>query len=68
MLAIRGEAFELGEGLSEAAEKHLEAALGWLQHILSRTAAAKSAAGKREDFERFLGAVPDVPAGEDDKI
>lgn len=27
----------------------------------------EAAAGKREDFERFLGAVPDVPAGDDEK-
>ena len=27
----------------------------------------ESAAGKREDFERFLGTVPDVPAGDDDR-
>ncbi len=39
VLAIRGEAFELGEGLSEAAEKHLEAALGWLGKRLTETAA-----------------------------
>jgi hypothetical protein len=38
VLAIRGEAFELGEGLSEAAAKHLEAALGWLRECLTETA------------------------------
>ena len=37
VLAIRGEAFELGEGLSEAAEKHLEAALGWLRERVTET-------------------------------
>jgi hydrogenase maturation protease len=30
LLAIRGERFELGEGLSPAAAAHLEAALAWL--------------------------------------
>ncbi len=39
VLAIRGEAFELGEGLSEAAKKHLKAALGWLGKRLTETAA-----------------------------
>ena len=34
-LAIRGEAFELGKGLSEAAEKHSEVALGWLLNRLT---------------------------------
>lgn len=34
-LAIRGEAFELGEGLSAAAAANLEAALDWLQSALS---------------------------------
>jgi hydrogenase maturation protease len=37
VLAVRGESFELGEGLSEAAEKHLEAALGWLREWLTET-------------------------------
>ncbi len=35
VLAIRGEAFELGEGLSEAAVDNLEAALGWLRERLT---------------------------------
>jgi hydrogenase maturation protease len=39
VLAIRGEAFELGEGLSAAAAKHLDAALGWLRRRLTETAA-----------------------------
>ena len=39
VLAIRGEAFELGEGLSEAAEKHLEAALGWLRKRITEMTA-----------------------------
>jgi hydrogenase maturation protease len=37
VLAIRGEAFELGEGLSEAAANHLEAAIGWLREWLTET-------------------------------
>jgi hypothetical protein len=28
----------------------------------------EAAMGKREDFERFLGAVPDVPPGGDDEV
>ncbi|OYY93709.1 MAG: Ni/Fe hydrogenase [Hydrogenophilales bacterium 28-61-23] len=39
VLAIRGEAFELGEGLSEAATNNLEAALGWLRKRLMETVA-----------------------------
>lgn len=35
VLAIRGEAFELGEGLSEAAAAHLDSALAWLVNELS---------------------------------
>ena len=35
LLAIRGEAFELGEGLSKAAGLHLEEALGWLHKRLA---------------------------------
>jgi hydrogenase maturation protease len=38
VLAIRGEAFELGEGLSEVATANLEAALEWLCQRLSETA------------------------------
>jgi hydrogenase maturation protease len=38
VLAIRGEAFELGEGLSEAAKTHLEVVLGWLCQRLLETA------------------------------
>ena len=37
VLAIRGEAFELGEGLSEAAGNHLEAAIAWLRKKLTET-------------------------------
>lgn len=36
LLAIRGESFELGAGLSPAAAAHLEAALDWLDSWLSR--------------------------------
>jgi len=39
VLAIRGEAFELGEGLSEAAKTHLEAALEWLRKRLAEMTA-----------------------------
>lgn len=35
VLAIRGEAFELGEGLSETAMKHLEIATRWLRKRLT---------------------------------
>jgi hydrogenase maturation protease len=35
VLAIRGEAFELGEGLSQAAATHLDSALAWLVSDLS---------------------------------
>jgi hydrogenase maturation protease len=37
VLAIRGEAFELGEGLSVAAKNNLDAALGWLREWLTET-------------------------------
>jgi len=36
MLSIRGERFELGEGLSSAAEANLDAALGFAQSICAR--------------------------------
>jgi len=39
VLAIRGTAFELGEGLSEVATANLDAALGWLCKKLMVTAA-----------------------------
>lgn len=35
LLAIRGERFELGEGLSDAARSHLEAALGLVERLLA---------------------------------
>jgi hydrogenase maturation protease len=34
VLCVRGEAFELGEGLSEAASRHLEAAWQQLRHLV----------------------------------
>jgi hydrogenase maturation protease len=37
VLAIRGSAFELGEGLSEAASTNLASALGWLCNRLMET-------------------------------
>jgi len=37
VLALRGEAFELGEGLSEAASAHLEAALDFIAQRFSDT-------------------------------
>jgi len=36
MLAIRGESFELGEGLSSTAAEHLEAALRWTNTWLAQ--------------------------------
>ena len=35
LLAIRGERFELGEPLGEAAQQHLALALGWCRHWLA---------------------------------
>lgn len=40
VLCIRGEAFELGEPLSAAAERHLEAAFSWLMRLCRQTVLA----------------------------
>lgn len=43
VLAIRGEAFELGEDLSDSASLHLEDALAWLHRKLTRVGVSDEA-------------------------
>jgi hydrogenase maturation protease len=53
LLSLRGERFELGEGLGEAAESHLEAALKFVRDLLEETRPARwhsiAEAGMRMD-------------------
>lgn len=51
VLCVRGERFELGEGLSDAAQAHADAAFEWLRHLCHRPYPAAWKAGARRRSE-----------------
>lgn len=56
------EGFSVGQFLASAAAEKL-AAMRTMDYLRR-----EAAAGRREDFERYLAAVPDVPPSEDDRL
>ena len=56
------EGYSVSQFLASAASEKLAVVL--TMHYLRREAAA----GRREDFERYLAAAPDVPATESDRL
>ena len=58
----RSEGISVNQFIASAASEKM-AAVHTLDYLRR-----EAAAGKREDFERYLGAVPDVPPGDDDRV